>query len=232
MPLERWEGQPGVILRHDIDLDLAPAERMAELEGELGVRATFFVMAGAESYNPSSRRNRARLKAIVEAGGEIGLHFDPSLYGDADHDFLGGAARGEARLLEDIIGRAVNSISLHNPSVTGRFPLFAGWRNAYDPAIFAPDRYLSDSRMMFQADPQTFLMDATARTYQLLLHPLHYSEDGRDYPAPMIDCVCRLAQALNEDYGVNARFRKAVGDDFMTQVAQGAGAWAEKRKTS
>ena len=36
--------QRGIILRHDIDLDLNAAQKMAALEKKHGLRSTFFVM--------------------------------------------------------------------------------------------------------------------------------------------------------------------------------------------
>jgi hypothetical protein len=226
-PLREWKGQPGVILRHDIDLDLEPALKMAVLENEIGAHATFFVMTTAESYNPASPRNRKRLRSIVELGGKIGLHFDPSLYTGADNEELSRAAKNEAEILEAILGREVCSISLHNPSVSGQFPLFEGWRNAYDPLIFSPDRYLSDSRMTFRADPREFLREASGRTFQLLLHPMHYSDDGEEYPAPMIETARRHCEALAQDFGVNSSFRHSVGGNFLAHVARSAQAWPD-----
>ncbi|MFA6020780.1 MAG: hypothetical protein WC722_11015 [Rhodospirillales bacterium] len=226
-PFESWQGQPGILLRHDLDLELEPALRIAEIENRLGLRATFFVMTTAGTYNPSSPAGRRFIRAIQEAGGEIGLHFDPSLYGASDLKRLAACARQEADLLADIAGRDIVSISLHNPSIAGEYPLFEGWRNAYDPRCFSKDRYLSDSRMRVAADPLAFFAGACEATYQLLLHPLHYSATGDGYPAPMITFLKRMAQEVAATFGVNSAFAASVEGGFLGKVAKAARDWRE-----
>ena len=119
---------------------------------------------------------------MADMGFEIGLHFDPTVYGDADDERLQHYADREAEMLADVVGRRVESISLHFPSVHGRFPILAGYRNAYDPRIFSDDCYLSDSLMAFRGkDPFEFVARAKDRTIQILLHPMHFSESARTY---------------------------------------------------
>ncbi len=219
-PLRDWHGQPGVILRHDVDLDVEPARRLAEIENMSGLRSTFFFMISSDFYNPISSSNRGHLRRMAEGGFEIGLHFDPMVYGDIDNESLAVAARTEARLLEDAVGVPVCSISLHNPSLLGKYPLFSGWNNAYDPAIFASDIYLSDSRMLFRHDPRRFLERASERTCQLLLHPLHYSEHGFPYPSPMLDRVRHFARNLDEKFQVNETYNRLIGTRFAGLLAE------------
>src|SRR5579859_3672042 len=85
-PLRDWHGQSGIILRHAVDLDILPARRLAELEAEVGVRSTFFFLVSGHTYNPASIQNRPHLRALVNLGFEIGLHFDPTLYGSGEND--------------------------------------------------------------------------------------------------------------------------------------------------
>jgi hypothetical protein len=63
-----------LLLRHDVDLSLDAALRMAELEADAGAAATYFVMTRSEFYNldaPSGERALARLR---ELGHRVGLH--------------------------------------------------------------------------------------------------------------------------------------------------------------
>ena len=69
-----------IILRHDVDLDIYPAYKMALLENEIGVKSTFFILLNAQSYNPLSINNKNILREISSLGFEIGLHFDPTNY--------------------------------------------------------------------------------------------------------------------------------------------------------
>jgi len=84
---------------------------------------------------------------MVRMGFEIGLHFDPVINGDVQDSERKGKVDEKARILSNITGTDISSVSLHSPSVTGKFQLFDGFRNAYDKSIFRPERHLSDSRM-------------------------------------------------------------------------------------
>ena len=51
----------------------------------------------------------------------------------------------ECKILEEITEESIVSISLHNPSISGEYPLFEGYFNAYSEELFSDDRYISDS---------------------------------------------------------------------------------------
>jgi len=158
-----WDGSNAIILRHDVDLAIKPAYRLAQLEYEMGIRSTFCVLTTNPTYNPASRENRRMLHEMADMGFDVGLHFDPLIYPHDDPSELGKKVRQEAGWLESITGRPVRSVSLHNPSVHQRYPLFTGYKNAYDPEIFAEDRYMSDSRMHFRHNVFEFIERAKDR---------------------------------------------------------------------
>ncbi|MGL4729462.1 MAG: hypothetical protein ACRCWO_11980 [Bosea sp. (in: a-proteobacteria)] len=222
-PLRDWAGQPGVILRHDIDLDVEMAVRLAETEASIGIRSTILFLTTCDSYNVSSATNRAHLRALDKDGFEVGLHFDPTIYGDPSIEVLAEKAADERKLLEDIIGAAVKSVSLHNPSIHGRYVLFPGWINAYDPAIFDEDCYLSDSRMKFRHEPVAFFAERVHKTCQLLLHPMHYSVDGGPYPNPILSHIERQAGDLDAMFRVNSTYQEVVSETgFWSAMAANA----------
>src|SRR5579884_2125901 len=70
------DAPPVVLMRHDIDFDLSAARRMAELEAEEGVRATYFFLLRTEHYNLLSRDGSSEVLRILELGHHLGLHFD------------------------------------------------------------------------------------------------------------------------------------------------------------
>jgi hypothetical protein len=218
--LRDWEGQPGIILRHDIDLDVELAVNLARLEMEVGVRSSVFVMTTGETYNPNSKSVRNFLKWLNNNDFEIGLHFDPTVYGTEDEMLLASYADQEAAVLEAIVGSPVRSISLHNPSLSGSRPLFSGWKNAYDPQIFGPDIYLSDSRMVIKHDPTTFFEAAKFKTMQLLLHPMHFSESGQGYPEPMLAHLRRCSNRLADLFSVNDTFVRSGGLQLLRTNVQ------------
>lgn len=210
-----------VIMRHDIDVDIYAAMRVAEIESEFDIRSTFFFLTGCEMYNLASPAGRQALRSLVENGFEVGLHFDPLLYPEASGQGLSTAVEREAAWIADISGQAVRSISLHNPSVHKQFPRFDGFINAYDPAFFDPDFYMSDSCMGFRGkDPFKFVELVRERSLQILLHPFHYSEDGGGYPGLYRAYIDRLARRIDDAMQVNSTFVQQMGGRPLIEVAR------------
>lgn len=192
------------ILRHDVDIDVDAAAAIAGIEQEYGISSTFFFLTGCDTYNVATATNRAHLRGLAERGFEVALHFDPLVYPAQSDDDLLAAVRREADWLGDISGQAVRSISVHNPSIHGRFPRFEGFINAYDREYFDPDFYLSDSCMSFRGkDPLEFVRKAERHGLQILLHPFHYSENGGGYPEGYRQYFERLAARIGETMKVN-----------------------------
>ena len=72
-----------VILRHDVDLSLDAALRMAELEAEAGAAATYFLMTRSEFYNLDAPSGAAAIERLRELGHRVGLH---AVWPTVDHD--------------------------------------------------------------------------------------------------------------------------------------------------
>lgn len=210
-----WKGEAAFLLRHDVDLDLELAHRLAGIEREKDVVATYFVLTSCATYNVLSADNRRLLGEIAAMGHEIGLHFDPTLY-PADLD---AAVTREAEVLAFASGQPIRSVSLHNPSLHGQYPLFDGFVNAYDPALFSDENYLSDSRFSFRGkDPLAFLERIANGMVQILLHPMHYSEDGDGYDKVIPGLVARSVEEVHRQFSVNATYREQVGEDLVAVV--------------
>ena len=205
-PLCERYSKTGVILRHDIDLDLEPAFKVCAVERELGLRSSIFVMTTSETYNPFVSWASNQLRALADEGFEIGLHFDANASNTADPIVLERDAKSQAGMLESIIGREVKSLSLHAPSIDNSFPCVSGFINAYNPEIFSKDLYLSDSRRCFLRDPFEFISSRKDKTVQLLLHPMHY--EGLDYDQIMCRQIRRYASRVDRAFMVNSRFRE------------------------
>ena len=71
--------EPSVLWRHDIDFSVHRARRLALMEAERGVKATYFVLLGCRFYNVFEARSLDLLRQIVLDGHCVGLHFDPSV---------------------------------------------------------------------------------------------------------------------------------------------------------
>ncbi len=181
-----------LILRHDIDVDLAPALAMAETEAEMGVAATYFVMLRNPLYNPFAERERlVRLRAL---GHEVGLHFDAALYDD-----LAAAAARECRMLEDILDAPVEIISFHRPAAAlqGEPGGLAGRRHTYQPRLFRDMGYCSDSRGAWHhGHPLEHEAVAAGRALQLLTHPVWWAAAGTDVTTRIDSIINARAEAF------------------------------------
>ena len=102
---------PLLLLRHDVDLSLADAARMAALEAEVRVRSTYFVRVSARRYQIDTATGRRLIREILAGGHEVGLHFEgPS------HPAGAAAELRAARLrLEAACGARVRGGTIHLP---------------------------------------------------------------------------------------------------------------------
>lgn len=213
-----WDGSKAVILRHDIDLDIASAFRLAVIEHELGVPSTYFVMMTAHTYNSWSVENQDLIRRIASFGFEIGLHFDPGAYPECDDAKLKKKVDHEAAMLEMIIDKKIKSVSIHNPSVHGKFLQFPGYRNAYEKEIFSPDRYLSDSRMIVQHDIYEFIKRVKDHPIQLLLHPMYYTETGESFQEIFYHFVKDYLEIGDRVFSVNSTYAASFQKGLMDYV--------------
>ncbi len=73
--IKRQTKQKICLLRHDIDNELWSCLPMAELENQIGVQATYFVMPRSTTYNLLCVESREVIKELLKMGHHIGLHF-------------------------------------------------------------------------------------------------------------------------------------------------------------
>ena len=212
---KKWYNEKVFLIRHDVDFDISLAYELALIEKEENVISTFFILISSSHYNVLNSNNRRLLKEILYMGHEIGLHFDPSLYNE-NIDFY---FEKEVEILNFAIGQKINSISLHNPSVHGTYPLFKNYVNAYDPKLFNDQNYLSDSRMLFsKKNPYKFLDKIDNSMLQILLHPMHYSLSGKGYDYIMSKIIKKKIYEIHDSFKVNSTYVKDVGNDLFAVV--------------
>lgn len=139
---------------------------------------------------------------MVQDGFEIGLHFDPSIYGNISQKELQKKADIECQILQEIVKEPIHSISLHNPSISGEYPFFEGYINAYSKELFCDERYISDSMRVDPLlhpyrgkDPYEFVRSATKYPLQIVLHPEQFLEEGGDY----VDTITRYNETVMND---------------------------------
>lgn len=167
-----------VILRHDIDSDIAQAVRMAEVEAACGVRSTYFVLLRTGFYNPAFAPALAKLHRIQELGHELGLHFDEAAYPIGTPEETAGRILQERDILSLILKTPVTTVSMHRPS---RATLEANLRipgmvNSYGQTFFHNFKYLSDSRYRWREPVEDIIRGGEYDRLHILTHAFWYHE--------------------------------------------------------
>jgi hypothetical protein len=177
--------QPGdLLLRHDVDLSLEAALALAELEAELGARATYFLMTRSEFYNLDAPSGEAALERLRRLGHRVGLH---AVYPDAARD-----------------ARFDPVLAWHNPDSEYMTAPVEGAVNAMQPGFFDPGRYRSDSNQRWRHGcPHEALARGEFEWLQLLVHPeiwVYPGETMRETMLAMLDAERDLRlEALEAD---------------------------------
>ena len=141
-----------LLLRHDVDLSLAAALELAELEAELHARATYFLMTDSVFYNLASAEGIDALARLRELGHDVGLHaVHPNAAFDERFDPV---------------------LSWHNPDPAVMSEPVPVGINAYAEPWFAPANYRSDSNRRWRSGcPHDELRSGAFPWLQLLVHP-------------------------------------------------------------
>ena len=141
-----------LILRHDVDLSLDAALRLAELEAEEGASATYFLMTESVFYNLASSEGVAAIARLRELGHRVGLH---AVYPRA--------------VLDE---RFDPVIAWHNPDPEYMTAPVAGAINVMQEGYFDPPTYRSDSNQRWRFGcPHEELRAGRFPWLQLLTHP-------------------------------------------------------------
>jgi hypothetical protein len=170
-----------VLMRHDIDMDLEAALRMARMEAESAVRSTYFFLLRTEHYNLFSAEGTSAVRQILELGHHLGLHFDCSSYpGEFHVDELAKACDHEAAILEAWFGKPVSIVSFHRPDhrvLTGEPGLSAPRDHTYMPIYTQTMKYVADStgRWRYGAPTKTEEFRRVL-PLQILVHPVWWND--------------------------------------------------------
>jgi hypothetical protein len=158
--------------RHDVEWHLAPAVRMAEIERQLGVRAVYFVSL-TSTYNPLDEAGELAVRAILRAGHELGLHYDPWHLQQYGEKRAYSRLAADVTLLEDTFDVKVTFLSAHRPTRAAPMDAPAGCVEVYD----LPGTYLSDSSQAWRTMPPDLVLAQYERLH-VNTHPDMWSASG------------------------------------------------------
>ena len=185
LPATALDGQPLVLMRHDIDFDLTKARTMAEVEYAEGIQATYFFLLRTGHYNLFSKAGSDEIDRILQRGHHLGLHFDCAAYSSAATDEeLAAACRKEAGTLASWFNTEVEIVSYHRPNpqvLTGNPRISAPRPHAYMARFMKDMKYCSDSRGEWRyGDPISQPEFQARKPMQILIHPLWWADTFSD----------------------------------------------------
>ena len=148
-----------IYLRHDVDLSLDAALRMAELEAEYDVQTTYLLMTESVFYNLASSEGVAAIARLRELGHAVGLHaVYPNVVLDERFDPV---------------------VSWHNPDPESMSESIPGAVNVYAEPYFDRPTYRSDSNQYWRSGcPHEELRGGGFPWLQILVHPEIWIYEG------------------------------------------------------
>lgn len=209
-----WEevttDEPLLLLRHDVDLSLTRADKMARVEHDLGISSTYMIMGDSLLYSLEDDHSRERCRQLVELGHEVGLHYNRSKWDEtASEDAIAKDVEQQADMLAAATGEPVQSISYHSPEkhlLYGPSHLY-GYVNAYSESLM--DEYISDSGgSWYEGDPRPVIRSHEGDLLQILVHPVWWGETD----ASSIDRLNQLFRELTA--GKPPEERRQIGLAF------------------
>ena len=167
------------LLRHDLDSELLGCLPMANLEADIGVSATYFVMLRSTAYNALCLEALRVIERVLRRGHHLGLHFMAEPWDAEEPTALAHRVVHEVAILEREFGCRISAVSFHQPSqriLAGQLVL-GSLINTYNTAQLAGYAYVSDSNMRWRGDPPLSIFSRRSHPrLQLLIHPMWWTE--------------------------------------------------------
>ena len=98
-----------IIMRHDVDISIRHALKMAQEENSLGIKSTYFIRIN-KILDAFSKKNSGMLRRIAKLGHEIGLHYDSDVINIKDFKAY---LLNKKRKLENVVGVKIYGAALH-----------------------------------------------------------------------------------------------------------------------
>lgn len=195
-------GEAGqIIMRHDIDFDTGMALQSAEIEAELGIKATYFFLLRSHFYNVFSSKDHNNIERIKALGHTISIHFDPTEY----EDFADGLSK-EIKVFNTLFDEHINIISLHRPNeffLQYNEPIF-GVEHTYQDKYFKNIKYFADStgkwRFGNPFDSEEF---NSRKPLHILIHPIWWFIDEANNHEKLKSFYKKCVQQLKEEFSQN-----------------------------
>lgn len=175
------EERRDVIWRHDVEFEPDIALRMAKIENEAGVKATYFFQLHTGYYNLFDTHYRQVFYDIKDLGHHVGLHFDCRYWGINDEARLDEFITLDRQYLEKNLNVELDTFSFHNTTPFTQSCLeyrYGGLINVYSSFFKEHYNYCGDSLGYWRFDRlEDVLNDEKVRHLQVLTHDGNWSEE-------------------------------------------------------
>lgn len=198
-----WED--GFLLwRHDLDFSLNRALKLAKIEHEEGVKATYFVNLHSTFYNLAEKSQHQIIKEVLSLGHDLGLHLDLDFFDVESESALDRLVIDEANYLEKLFDQRPVAVSFHNPEA---FHLacdadkYSGLVNCYSKRFQKEVAYCSDSNGYWRFRRLFEVLEQKKDTYlQVLTHPGWWQEISMPARRRIFRCIYGRASSTIQAY--------------------------------
>lgn len=196
-----------VIWRHDVEFSPDIALKMAHIENEEGVQATYFFQMHCNYYNTFDRHYTKLLHEIESLGHHIGLHFDSHYWNIQSEEDLNKYVLLDRTYFDTALGTHIDTFSFHN---TNKFILtecksmtYGGLLNVYADYFKEHYGYCGDSTGIWRFDRlEDRLLDPKIQHLQVLTHDGMWSEEVKSPHKRVMSCIQDRADYLKHSYMV------------------------------
>lgn len=193
-----------LLWRHDVDFSMHAAVKLALIEAEEGVSATYFLLLHSEFYNLLEASIVACVKEIQKLGHRIALHFDTGFYPIDNEKDLTQYLTREKKILEDFFEQPISVFSFHNPSpfaLTCKNWQYAQMINTYAAYFQDEVGYCSDSNGYWRHRRlEDVLLEHKEPRLQVLTHPEWWTEAAMSPRDRVARCINGRAMRTGENY--------------------------------
>lgn len=170
-----------VIWRHDVEFEPDIALKMAQIEHEEGVIASYFFQLHSPFYNVVDPHYREVFHKIKDLGHLVGLHFDSAYWGISDEKQLDEFISLDCKYLEANLGVEIDTFSFHNTTPFTQSCLnykYGGLINVYSSYFKEHYNYCGDSLGYWRFDRlEDVLNDDSVQHLQALTHDGNWADE-------------------------------------------------------
>ncbi len=170
-----------IIWRHDVEFEPDIALKMAQIEREEDVCASYFFQLHSPYYNLLDNHYRKIFHDIKEHGHLVGLHFDCRYWGISDERQLTEYVSIDKEYMEKALDVKIDTFSFHNTTPFTQSCLeytYGSLINVYSSYFKEHYNYCGDSLGYWRFDRlEDVLKDPKVQHLQVLTHDANWTEE-------------------------------------------------------